>query len=139
MSRFFAFCDSTSLHGWPHIPGSSTMQKIFWSLTILAMAVVAIYLCSRFLTKLQKVNKLTPHHTSTVKQFRTSTVSTSLVSSTEPIRFATFPKVVICNKYQIRYGMSSVLKKLRYGLHSQLETSILKEIFHGLCDCQLEH
>ena len=40
---------------------------------------------------------------STVKQFTTRTVSTSLTSSTEPIRDATFPKIVICNKYRLRW------------------------------------
>ena len=37
-----------------------------------------------------------------MKQFTTSTVSTSLVTSTENISLATFPKVVICNKYKLR-------------------------------------
>ena len=62
MDRFSAFCDSTSLHGWPHIPGSSTMGKIFWAITILAMAAVAIYLCSRFPTKVTKVTKVNITH-----------------------------------------------------------------------------
>ena len=47
MSKFSAFCDSTSLHGWPHIPGSSTLEKIFWGVTILTMGGLAIYLCNR--------------------------------------------------------------------------------------------
>ena len=33
----------------------------------------------------------------------TSSVSTSLTSSTEPIENATFPKIVICNKYKLRF------------------------------------
>ena len=41
---------------------------------------------------------------STVKQFTTRTVSTSLTSSTEPIEDATFPKIVICNKYRLRWS-----------------------------------
>ena len=41
---------------------------------------------------------------STVKQFTTRTVSTSLTSSTEPIRDATFPKIVICNKFRLRWN-----------------------------------
>ena len=41
-----------------------------------------------------------PH--STTSQFSTSLVTTSLVSSTEPIKEAVFPKVVICNKYRLR-------------------------------------
>ena len=57
-----------------------------------------------------KLISLTPQHTSTVKQFTTSTVSTSLVSSTEPIELATFPKVVFCNKYQLRYGTQHIQK-----------------------------
>ena len=74
------------------------------------------WLCWRFTSvagvqqKFKKLQKLTPH-LSTVKQFTTSTVSTSLVSSTEPIALATFPKVVICNKYQLRYGMHLLSSK----------------------------
>ena len=41
---------------------------------------------------------------STVKQFTTRTVSTSLTSSTEPIGDAAFPKIVICNKYRLRWS-----------------------------------
>ena len=62
MEKFSAFCNSTSLHGWPHIPGSSTMGKIFWAVTILAMAAVAIYLCSRFSTEVTFINTATHQH-----------------------------------------------------------------------------
>ena len=31
-----SFCSSTSLHGWPHIPGAGKGEKIFWSMAILA-------------------------------------------------------------------------------------------------------
>ena len=51
MSKLSAFCDSTSLHGWPHIPGSSARGKIFWAVTILAMAGLAVYLCTRCIFK----------------------------------------------------------------------------------------
>ena len=50
-SRFSAFCDSTSLHGWPHIPGSSATGKIFWAITILAMGGLAVCLCTRCIFK----------------------------------------------------------------------------------------
>ena len=106
MSKLSAFCDSTSLHGWPHIPGSSARGKIFWALTILAMAGLAVYLCTRCIFKSPSFLGQPGFHSklhSTVNQFRTSTVSTSLVTSTEPIELATFPKVVICNKYKLRY------------------------------------
>ena len=110
MGMFSAFCDSTSLHGWPHIPGStSSMSKIFWGVTILAMGVLAVFLCTRYIYKspsfelqIEAYPIFTHKYSSTVKQFTTSTVSTSLISSTEPIELATFPKVVICNKYKLR-------------------------------------
>ena len=41
-------------------------------------------------------------HFSTLTEFQTSTVSTSLTSSTESVARAKFPKIVICNKYQLR-------------------------------------
>ena len=68
MNRFSAFCDSTSLHGWPHIPGSSTMQKIFWALIIVLMTLLAICLCSRFLTK--KITGETPEVRSDKRKLR---------------------------------------------------------------------
>merc|ERR1712156_245401 len=92
ISSFSDFCHGTSLHGWPHIPGGSILEKIFWVATIIATAVVAVFLCS-----------------STVKQFKTSTVATNLISSTEPISSALFPKVVICNKYRLRQSFMDIL------------------------------
>ena len=93
--------------------------------------------------KLQKLQKLTPD-TSTVKQFTTSTVSTSLVSSTEPIALATFPKVVICNKYQLRYAFTRhccvlMIEKVFNRLNLLFNNSNLKEIIHGLFGCKFEH
>ena len=55
---------------------------------------------------------------STVKQFTTRTVSTSLTSSTEPIRDATFPKIVICNKYRLRWS-NFFNSKVIYHIHGK--------------------
>ena len=35
-SRMSTFCSLTSLHGWPHLPGSGKGEKIFWTMAILA-------------------------------------------------------------------------------------------------------
>ena len=129
MKRFFSFCSSTSLHGWPHIPQTSAFGKIFWTFTIVAMAGLAVFLCSRYQTcnlsnigfaiiltnykfwqptvhkilvelVLKTTFKMFRYHVclscscfSTMRQFTTSTVSTNLVSSTEPIGLATFQKL----------------------------------------------
>jgi hypothetical protein len=37
-----------------------------------------------------------------VKQYQDATVSTSLQTSTAPLDEADFPKIVICNKFQLR-------------------------------------
>ena len=57
ISSFSDFCHGTSLHGWPHIPGGSILEKIFWVATIIATAVVAVFLCSRYHTKGTKIKQ----------------------------------------------------------------------------------
>ena len=63
---------------------------------------------------------------STVKQFTTRTVSTSLTSSTEPIEDATFPKIVICNKYRLRW--SNFLKAKSYIIFMAKNTDYIKKV-----------
>ena len=127
MDNFSSFCNSTSLHGWPHVPGAKTLERLFWLLTIALMVVLAASFCSRYrkgypfpqvlsscLWKWAFIAKKNFHlncsfdsdkwifHLSTLTEFQTSTVSTSLTSSTESVAQAKYPKIVICNKYQLR-------------------------------------
>ena len=48
MDNFSSFCNSTSLHGWPHVPGAKTLERLFWLLTIALMVVLAASFCSRY-------------------------------------------------------------------------------------------
>ena len=48
MDNFSSFCNSTSLHGWPHVPGARTLERLFWLLTIALMVVLAASFCSRY-------------------------------------------------------------------------------------------
>ena len=48
MDKFSSFCNSTSLHGWPHVPGAKTLERLFWLLTIALMIVLAASFCSRY-------------------------------------------------------------------------------------------
>ena len=48
MDNFSSFCSSTSLHGWPHVPGARTLERLFWLLTIALMVVLAASFCSRY-------------------------------------------------------------------------------------------
>ena len=73
-----------------------------------------------------KINLTSPSNPSTVKQFTTSTVSTSMVTSTENISLATFPKVVICNKYKLRQVIC--LFTIYYSL---IKHYFLSNIFHN--------
>ena len=73
------------------------------------MMVVATYLCQRSdNSNISLISDASLHSNSTTSQFSTSFVTTNLVSSTEPISEATFPKVVICNKYRLRYNCKQV-------------------------------
>ena len=70
---------------------------------------------------------------STVNQFKTSTVSTSLISSTESIGLAKFPKIVICNKYQLRWefgkiGLDQSIEIIRLYLRGGRTVAISKII-----------
>ena len=57
---------------------------------------------------------------STVNQFKTSTVSTSLISSTESIGLANFPKIVICNKYQLRWARKGRIKMKKKYIYVEI-------------------
>ena len=48
MDNFSSFCNSTSLHGWPHVPSARTLERLFWLLTIALMLVLAASFCSRY-------------------------------------------------------------------------------------------
>ena len=48
MDNFSSFCNSTSLHGWPHVPGAKTLERLFWLLTIALMMFLAASFCSRY-------------------------------------------------------------------------------------------
>ena len=66
---------------------------------------------------------------STVNQFKTSTVSTSLISSTESIGLAKFPKIVICNKYQLRWARKGRIK-MKKKIHLRRDRTVCPVKFY---------
>ena len=49
--KFSRFCNSTALHGWPHLQNASSFGRVFWSVTILTVLVLALFLSSRWFFK----------------------------------------------------------------------------------------
>ena len=101
--KFLHFCNSTALHGWPHLPNASFLGKVFWAVTILTSLLLAFFLSSRWMLQ----QYLNFHFSSTLTMYQEATVSTTLVSKTTPVEKANFPKIVICNKYKLRWGVNS--------------------------------
>jgi hypothetical protein len=67
-------------------------------------------------------------------QFMVATVQTLIVSTTEPLDYILFPKIVVCNKYKLRSALKSALYfkivvcskyKLRSALKSVLYSKIV--------------
>ena len=57
-----------------------------------------------------------------VSDYQEATVTTTLKTSTADLSLATFPKIVICNKYQLRYAFAFVagLERSFHNKRSQL-------------------
>jgi len=79
------FCEATSLHGWIHLVGASKKAKIFWTFAIAASLVAAGILSQR-----------------TLKHYYQAKVVTNLLTTTEDLRKAKFPKIVVKNNYNLR-------------------------------------
>ena len=76
------------------------------------------------------------HMCSVYHQFMVATVQTLIVSTTEPLDYILFPKIVVCNKYKLRSVLKSVLfPKIvvcnKYKLRSAKESVIYQD-----CDLQ---
>jgi hypothetical protein len=67
------------------------------------------------------------HMCSVYHQFMVATVQTLIVSTTEPLDYILFPKIVVCNKYKLRSALKSVLSKIVVKVRT-LQDSGLQQI-----------
>ena len=142
MERFSAFCNSTSLHGWPHIPGSSTMGRIFWAVTILAMAAVAIYLCSRFSTEVTFINTTSHQHREAVHNLNSVDQPCLLYRTNRPCHLSQSGHLQQIPTQVCLYTRDCcvlMIEKVFNRLNLLFNNSNLKEIIHGLFGCKFEH
>ena len=97
-----AFCESTSLHGWPHLPRSSAKERFFWVLAIIGSLIASVYLGKRLYRYFGCILLYSNFSFRTFNQFKDSTVVTVLVTNTEDVTKAVFPKIILKNKYTVR-------------------------------------
>ena len=93
------FCSSTSLHGWPHLQEAKGLAKLFWGLTIIGSQAFAAFLSMRCIFENFNVSI----SFSVLNHYLNATVRTSLETSTAELSRAKFPKIVICNSFQLRW------------------------------------
>jgi hypothetical protein len=47
LQELVSYCEGTSLHGWPHLPGASLVGRVHWLATIIASLAAGVYLSSK--------------------------------------------------------------------------------------------
>ena len=119
------FCSSTSLHGWPHLQEAKGLAKLFWGLTIIGSQAFAAFLSMRCIVENFNVSI----SFSVLNHYLNATVRTSLETSTAELSRAKFPKIVICNSFQLRW------QKLVFLIRSFFKAIYSQDLWRILLQC----
>ena len=110
--KFVPFCESTSLHGWNHLPSTPNLLSFFyWSLVV-----IFSFCFGGFLV-----------YTS-VNEFLDAKTDTKISTTTGSLEKAVFPNILICNAYNVRKSFIDVLLNITAN-NSPWETVPLKKAF----------
>ena len=93
MKNFEEFCGSTSLHAWNRLPPFlNPVRKVYWILVICGSLLLAAFFVYENVDEFMKV-----HSTTTIE------------TSTGPISDGKFPKISICNSYNVRQSFMDTI------------------------------